>query len=47
MRDLSTERGALWLARLALLVIAKTLPPMQLHKTKSTLLVCGDHFIKG
>ena len=30
-----------------LVVIAKTLPPMQLHKTKSTLLVCGDHFIKG
>ena len=32
---------------LALLIIAKTLPPMQLHKTKSMLLVCGDHFTKG
>ena len=46
MRDLSTERSARWLASITI-VIAKTLPPMQLHKTKSTLLACGDHFIKG
>ena len=42
-RDLSTERRARWLVS----INRKDLTLRQLHKTKSTLLVCSDHFIKG
>ena len=40
--DLSIERRARWLAS----INRKDLTPWQLHKTKSTLLVCSDHLIK-
>ena len=42
-RDLSIERRARWPAS----INRKDLAPTQVHKTKSTLLVCSDNFIKG